>query len=122
MAHVIDKRGSANNWQDWVNLILAVWLFISPWVLNFAEQQRPSWDAWIVGVVVAVLSIAALTQVQVWEEWINLLLGAWLFISPWVLGFTSNATISWNAWIVGILIFLVAASEISGVRQIASRP
>ena len=122
MVHVMDKRGSANNWQDWVNLILAVWLFISPWVLNFAGQQTPSWDAWIVGVVVAVLSIAALTQVQVWEEWINLLLGAWLFISPWVLGFSSDATISWNAWIVGILIFLVAASEISGVRQIAGRP
>jgi len=122
MVHVMDKRGSANNWQDWVNLILAVWLFISPWVLNFAGQQRPAWDAWIVGVVVAVLSIAALTQVQVWEEWINLLLGAWLFISPWVLGFSSDATISWNAWIVGILIFLVAASEISGVRQIAGRP
>ena len=28
MAHLIDKRENANNWQDWVNLVLAVWLFI----------------------------------------------------------------------------------------------
>ena len=64
MANVVDRRENTNNWQDWVNLILAVWLFISPWVLNFAGQQRPSWDAWIVGIIVGVLSIAALTQVQ----------------------------------------------------------
>jgi xanthine/uracil permease len=122
MANVVDRRENTNNWQDWVNLILAVWLFISPWVLNFAGQQRPSWDAWIVGIIVGVLSIAALTQVQDWEEWINLLLGAWLFISPWVLGFSDNHMISSNAWIVGVLIFLVAASELTVVKQIKNRP
>ena len=122
MANVVDRRENTNNWQDWVNLILAVWLFISPWVLNFAGQQRPSWDAWIVGIIVGVLSIAALTQVQDWEEWINLLLGAWLFISPWVLGFRDNHMISSNAWIVGVLIFLVAASELTVVKQIKNRP
>jgi hypothetical protein len=26
-----------NHWQDWMNLILAIWLFISPWVLQFAS-------------------------------------------------------------------------------------
>jgi hypothetical protein len=122
MANVFDKRESANNWQDWVNLILAVWLFISPWVLSYATDQRPSWNAWIVAVIVGVLSIAALTKVQLWEEWINLLLGAWLFISPWALGFSGNPTISWNAWIVGILIFLVAASELSVVNRVPGRP
>jgi hypothetical protein len=121
MVTVMNKRESANNWQDWVNLVLAIWLFISPWVLNFAGQQRPSWDAWIIGAVVAILSIAALTQMQIWEEWVNLLLGAWLFISPWVLGFSSNSTISWNAWIVGVLIFLVAASELSVESQMPGR-
>ena len=121
MVTVMNKRESANNWQDWVNLVLAIWLFISPWVLNFAGQQRPSWDAWIIGAVVAILSIAALTQMQIWEEWVNLLLGAWLFISPWVLRFSSNSTISWNAWIVGVLIFLVAASELSVESQMPGR-
>jgi CHASE2 domain-containing sensor protein len=121
MATFVDRRESANNWQDWVNLILAGWLFISPWVLGFAAQQNPSWDAWIIAVVVGVLSIAALIQMQVWEEWINLILGAWLFISPWVLAFASNPTISWNAWIVGGLIFLIAACELSVANQMVDR-
>jgi hypothetical protein len=121
MAQIIDRHDRENNWQDWVNLILAAWLFISPWVLGFAHQQRPSWNAWIVGIVVVVLSIAALTQLQLWEEWVNLLLGAWLFISPWALGFSGSATVSWNAWIIGGLIFLIAACELSSVRQIPRR-
>jgi hypothetical protein len=120
MVHMMDRRQTGNNWQDWVNLVLAVWLFVSPWVLGFAGQ-RPGWDAWIVGAIVAIFSIAALTEVQIWEEWVNLLLGAWLFISPWVLGFSGDTTMSRNAWIVGVLIFLVAASEISGTREIAKR-
>ena len=27
-----------------------------------------------------------------WQDWLNLILGAWLFISPWVLGFANTAT------------------------------
>lgn len=42
MASVLDRRESTNNWQDWVNLILAGWLFISPWVLGYAALQDPS--------------------------------------------------------------------------------
>lgn len=71
--------------------------------------------------IVGVLSIAALTYVRVWEEWINLLLGAWLFVSPWVLQFSGNPTMSWNAWIVGALIFLIAACELSVVNQMVDR-
>lgn len=55
-----------NRWQDWANLILAIWLFISPWVLQFgaAVQVAPAgavngpgvavshaaWNAWVLGV------------------------------------------------------------------------
>jgi len=30
--------GSANRWQDWVNLLLGAWLFISPWALGFSNM------------------------------------------------------------------------------------
>jgi hypothetical protein len=39
-----------------------------------------------------VLSIAALAAFAVWEEWLNLVAGLWLVVSPWILGFEdSNA-------------------------------
>ena len=43
-----------------------------------------------------------------WQDWTNLLLGGWLFVAPWLLGTTSNAASSWNAWPVGTAIVLVS--------------
>ena len=36
------------------------------------------------------------------------MLGAWIFVAPWVLGFTGLVRASWDHWIVGALIFLLA--------------
>ena len=44
---------------------------------------------------IILLSIVALAAFAVWEEWLNLLVGAWLFASPWLFGFaeTTAATV-----------------------------
>jgi hypothetical protein len=93
----------SDQWQDGVNLLLAIWLFISPWTLGYSAITAASWNAWIVGVVLFVLSLASLTQFQRWEEWVNTLLGLWLIVSPWVLGFSINTTAKWNMVIVGVI-------------------
>ena len=33
--------------QDWLNLVLAACLFISPWIVGFAAVTYPAWNAWI---------------------------------------------------------------------------
>lgn len=43
-----------------------------------------------------------------WQDWINLLLGAWVAISPWMLGFTSNSDVMTNSVIVGCAVVLLA--------------
>ena len=45
-----------------------------------------------------------------WQDVANFVLGAWLFISPWVLGFSD--AVATNAWIFGIIIALLALSAI----------
>ena len=95
-------------WQDWINLLLGIWLFISPWAVGFEGTQRAaSWNAWILGVAVVVFSAIAVSMPQVWEEIINLLLGVWLVISSWVIGVTSRAAET-DAVIVGLLVILFA--------------
>jgi hypothetical protein len=98
----------SEQWQDTVNIILSVWLFISPWVLGYASGQAQAWNAWIVAVVVFVLSIASLAQFQQWEEWINVLLGIWLILSPWILRFSTHSRPTSNAVIVGIIVGVLA--------------
>jgi hypothetical protein len=42
-------------------------------------------------------------------SWINVLLGIWVLISPWVLGFAGHATPMTNNVITGIVIIILAA-------------
>lgn len=47
-----------------------------------------------------------------WQDQVILLLGLWLFVSPWVLGYASGAPVSLNAFITGGLIVLMAAFDL----------
>ena len=41
-------------------------------------------------------------------EFLLMALGLWVFISPWVLGFSDQSRAAWDAWISGVVIFLLA--------------
>lgn len=48
-----------------------------------------------------------------WQDWLNLLLGAWLFASPWVLKYADEGSpAARNAWLLGPAIIVVAALAI----------
>jgi hypothetical protein len=115
MATFADKR--VDRVQDWLNLALAVLLFISPWALGFRDEPVAAWNAWVCSVIVAVFSIAALVNFAEWEEWVNLAIGAWLVISPWVLQFAHVRSALWTEVILGALILVLAAWEIWSTRH-----
>jgi hypothetical protein len=63
---------------------------------------------------------------QHWQDWINALLGAWVFVSPWVFqqatGTHSDmseaaALAAWNLWVVGITLAVVAAMALLAFRS-----
>lgn len=97
-------------WQDWVSLVLGVILFITPWIFGTATTGASAWDAWILGIIGVILALIALATVSAATvtEWISVILGIVLFISPWVLGFaTTLPAAAWAAWIIGILFVIV---------------
>jgi SPW repeat-containing protein len=106
----------AKRWQDWLNLLIGIWLFVSPWVLGFAGSGGADWNAWILGVAIVVFSAIAVSLPQAWEEVINILLGIWMVISSWVIGVASR-TVETNAVIVGLLVILFAAWAMAMNRE-----
>ena len=120
------ELAQAGHWQDVANLVLATWLFLSPWILGFVlvsataagaaapgpNLSNASWNAWVLGILIVLLAIAALSGTRLWQEWLQLLLGVWLFIAPWVLGFSAAPAAAWDHWIVGILVVVCAASKL----------
>ncbi|MGE0528646.1 MAG: SPW repeat protein [Bdellovibrionales bacterium] len=104
------------HWQDWTNLILGVWLFLTPWIFATIPAAA-AWNFYGVGAVVAMLAVAALNDTAAWEEWTNVALGAWLVISPWILGYSFHEALTWNAIAVGAGVALVAVSALPESRH-----
>jgi SPW repeat len=101
---------TAKRWQDGGNLLLGVWLFISPWALNYAAGMPiAAWNATILGAAIVVLAAVAMYMPRVWEERINMALGVWMIISPWVLRFATEKNLMMNAVIIGVLVTGLAA-------------
>jgi uncharacterized membrane protein HdeD (DUF308 family) len=89
--------------QDWLLAICGVLLFASPWMLGFASDARPAWNAWIAAIVLAYLVFASLSEFKQWEEWVTLALGAWLIVAPWVLRFSADVVATRLHWLIGIM-------------------
>jgi len=104
-------------YQDWVNLVCAVLLFISPWILAFSGESGATRAAWITGVVVAVFAIAALVQFAEWEEWVSGLLGLWMILAPWIVGFASVGLAVAAFVVLGIVVLAASASELWQVHH-----
>lgn len=98
-----------NRWQDWLNMLLGAWLFASPWVLKYADDfPRAAWSAWISGAAIVLFAAFALYLPKAVEEIANALLGIWVAVSPWVIGFAANRDVTTNALLVGVLVALLA--------------
>jgi hypothetical protein len=104
---------------DFYNLTLALVLFVSPWL--FALQNGPAkLDLWLSSAFIAIISLGAIVAYASWEEWTNLLLGMWLVVSPWVVGFAHTPAMHFSIG-VGAAVAFLAALEIF-LRYNAAHP
>jgi hypothetical protein len=95
---------------DIYNLLLAVVLFASPWLFALTNTVGKV-DLWVTGAVVAAISVAAIVAYAKWEEWANLLLGLWLIVSPWILGFAHTRAMHFSIGL-GVIVAFLAALEL----------
>lgn len=103
------------NWRreailDVYNLMLAVFLAASPWLFAYRQGVMRT-DAWLSAAVLLALSVAAIVAFARWEEWANIAIGAWMIVSPWVLGFAHTHAMHISI-AVGILVAYLAGIEL----------
>jgi hypothetical protein len=108
-------------WQDWMNLLLGLWLIISPLLLAYAGGSGgvPALNSYAVGAALIVLSVLGLLRPAPWLGWVVLLLGLWLVASPFVLDFWGPGLARWNNILTGVL---VALAGLSAARVAPGRP
>jgi hypothetical protein len=96
-------------WSDALPAILVVWILISPWVLLHAMdpmriEAAASWNALAIGISLILLSVSATTTSRIWEA----VIGLWQIASPWLLQFSLNRVLTWNAAIAGLLLVVLS--------------
>jgi len=112
------------------NAVLAaggIYLFLTPWLYGTTGHLASEREAWIGGGALAVLAILAAVM-----DFINrpaeffgaeildavLVAGAvWLFVAPWVLGYSALTAAAWNGWGVGIGVALVSLYSIYDLQE-----
>ena len=113
-------RGDEKNAQDWISLVCGVLLFISPWALGFVGELAAARTAWVGGIVIAAIAIAALVQFAEWEEWVTLVVGLAVAAAPWVFGFAALHHALAVCVVLGLIVALASVSEIWSVHRPAA--
>lgn len=105
---------SKQHWQDGIKIILGIWTILTPWIVQHAfgaaalSQWPEVWTFTATGVAVLAVGTAAFMAFRRWMEWVNAALGAWLLISPRIVGFTGSTVLSHYAVIMGGVILVLA--------------
>lgn len=110
-------------WQDQVILLLGLWLFISPWVLNYVPGSAIALNASIAGAIMALLAAFDLYKTYAWAVMLNLLVAVWVAVSPWVDSLADRSAMMANCVLVGVAVAALALWELRSdpelYRQIA---
>ncbi len=106
-------------WQDWVNVVLGVWLVVSTWIFGYAGSAA-GYNAWALGALIAVTGLWSLYRpASRAGEGLNIALGTWTFFAPWVFAFAwAMSSAAWNAWIVGAAVAIIAVLALPRVATV----
>lgn len=109
-------------WHDRLVLLLGIWLFLAPFALGVPSLSHPAVVAAYVCAVFLIGSAAEAPPIpDAIEEWVALVAGASLAATPWLLDYTGEAALAWNAVAVGALACSCALLGLAR-RAFLSRP
>lgn len=106
-----------------LNALLGIWLVMSPFVLGYFDELAVALsNDMIVGLAVLLLAVGRMSQPAYTSpaRATNLVLGLWLVLAPFVLGYSEVAPAMWNDVIAGCLVSALALW--SGFSMPAEQP
>jgi hypothetical protein len=93
-------KPTIKHWQDPVNLVLGLWLLVSPWVLKYQTETSLMWSAVGLGGLIAVIAALALSKAAAWQVWSSLVLGLCTLVAPWLHEYAPGIPLA-NAVVIG---------------------
>lgn len=90
--------------------LLAAWLIVSPFLVGFGYSAAAVTNNIVCGGVALILAIPRFmgSYREAWMSWIDCVIGVWVLISPWALGFAHNRGAMMNNLLTGIAMAALA--------------
>jgi len=88
-------------------LLAGIWFFISPWVYG-SYVHAVAVNNWVVGALTILFAAIRLARpaYATGLSWANMVLGIWIFCSPWIYGYAGADARFTNSIVVGIVLFV----------------
>ena len=114
-------------WEDWASMGIGVLILVSPWIVQIGDLGFATLNAVLIGslvIMAAWLEVAWMDfrAPQVWEEWVELVLGLWLAVSPWIFGYSQLMVPTTMHIVFGGLVAVFALMELWQDRALTARP
>jgi hypothetical protein len=89
--------------------IASLWFFVSPWAYGFSLHES-AWNSWMVGAIMLAFSSIRLLSPAHTSGFsrVNAVLAVWVFLSPWIYGYSVNGPRLTNSLAVGVFIFALS--------------
>jgi SPW repeat len=108
MRHLLKAH---RTWEDYLGLALAVAIGLSPWFQEEFLPGRVYTNAAVLGVILLLLAQFEFIRTRRSEEIAELACGAWLLVSPFLLGYAAAGTLRYWHWVLGVAVIALAALE-----------
>lgn len=104
----------STRWAAGLTMVAGLWILISPWALQFWGISTATGNNIILGVAILILAFVQFNGAEeLWASWVNFILGVWMLISPYVLGFSMFGRILANNLVSGAVVAVLALIALS---------
>ncbi|NVM99822.1 SPW repeat protein [Arthrobacter sp. SDTb3-6] len=99
-------------WQDWAAVAAGAVAALS--TLWTTQTTSSTWLMVALGVLIAASGAVNLAAPDApWIEWLQVVLGAALVVSPWAGSYTGHSGAAWTSWIAGAVVVVATGLAIS---------
>lgn len=104
-------------WEDWCGMLLGALIVVSPWFpipedVPIAGQPIIILNTVAIGLVVFSLAQLEYVALQRWEEVTTIVVGLWLIVSPYVLGYSGEGFMRLYHSSLGVVVVLLGVLQL----------
>ena len=104
-------------WEDWCGMLLGALIVVSPWFpipedVPIAGQPIIILNTVAIGLVVFGLAQLEYVALQRWEEVTTIVVGLWLIVSPYVLGYSGEGFMRLYHSSLGVVVVLLGVLQL----------